>query len=103
MTAPDRIAGMTLAEWREFARLDNCLELMVPSELRLLIAAIPEPRATPAAMTPEVRALVEAAAKTRAAQKAYFRDRTRENLIASKQAEAELDAALAALRAGGDG
>lgn len=57
MTAPDRIAGMTLAEWREFARLDNCLEILTPSELRLLIAAIPEPRATPAAMTPDADAL----------------------------------------------
>ena len=37
----DKIAGMTLAEWREFARRDDCLNFMVPSDLRQLVAALP--------------------------------------------------------------
>jgi len=37
------IAGRTLAEWREFARRDDCFSSMVPSDLRELIAAIPDP------------------------------------------------------------
>lgn len=35
------IAGRTLAEWAVFARRDDCLERMVPSDLRQLIGAIP--------------------------------------------------------------
>lgn len=34
------IAGKTLEQWREFARRDDCLDRMVPSDLRQLIAAI---------------------------------------------------------------
>lgn len=34
------IAGKSLEEWREFARRDDCLDHMVPSDLRQLIAAI---------------------------------------------------------------
>jgi len=36
------IAGKTLDQWREFACRDDCLDRMVPSELRLLLAAIPD-------------------------------------------------------------
>lgn len=36
------IAGKTLDEWKEFARRDDCLDQMVPSDLRQLIANIPE-------------------------------------------------------------
>lgn len=39
--AERRIAGRTLREWEEFARRDDCLDCMVPSDLRVLIAAIP--------------------------------------------------------------
>jgi hypothetical protein len=46
--------------------------------------------------------LVQAAVAAREAQKAYFKDRSRDNLIASKQAEAALDKMLAAIRKGGD-
>mgnify|MGYP000610344228 CR=1 FL=1 len=35
------IAGKSLDEWREFARRDDCLDQMVPSDLRQLIGAIP--------------------------------------------------------------
>ncbi|MEM9764156.1 MAG: hypothetical protein AAF968_16885 [Pseudomonadota bacterium] len=35
------IAGKSLDEWREFARRDDCLGRMVPSDLRQLIGAIP--------------------------------------------------------------
>ena len=45
--------------------------------------------------------LVQAAVAVREAQKAYFKDRSRDNLIASKQAEAALDKMLAAIREGG--
>lgn len=34
------IAGRSLGEWREFAKRDDCLDLMVPSDLRQLIGAI---------------------------------------------------------------
>lgn len=34
------IAGRSLNEWRVFARQDDCLERMVPSDLRELIAAL---------------------------------------------------------------
>jgi len=37
----DMIAGKTVAEWRDFARRDDCLDRMVPSDLRQLIAALP--------------------------------------------------------------
>ena len=46
--------------------------------------------------------LVQAAVAVREAQKAYFKDRSRDNLIASKQAEAALDKMLAAIREGGE-
>jgi hypothetical protein len=46
--------------------------------------------------------LVQAAVVVRDAQKAYFKDRSRDNLIASKQAEAALDKMLAAIRKGGE-
>ena len=35
------IAGKTLDDWKVFARRDDCLDKMVPSELRGLLAAIP--------------------------------------------------------------
>jgi hypothetical protein len=31
------VAGKTLAEWEEFSRRDDCLDRMVPSDLRLLV------------------------------------------------------------------
>lgn len=37
------VAGRSLDEWRDFARRDDCLDQMVPSDLRQLIAAIPKP------------------------------------------------------------
>lgn len=45
------VAGnMTLREWQDFSRTDNCLDKMVPSDLRLLVNALikchtPEPAA----------------------------------------------------------
>lgn len=41
-----KIAGKTLSEWKEFARRDDCLDNMVPSDLRSLIGAI-ESNSTP--------------------------------------------------------
>lgn len=41
MKNTDTIAGRTLEEWRVFARRDDCLERMVPSDLRQLIGQIP--------------------------------------------------------------
>lgn len=35
-----KIGDRTLDEWAVFARRDDCLERMVPSDLRLLISAI---------------------------------------------------------------
>lgn len=35
-----KVAGKTLQEWQEFARRDDCLDQMVPSDLRQLIKAI---------------------------------------------------------------
>lgn len=35
------IAGRTLETWKELARQDDCLDHMVPSDLRELLAAIP--------------------------------------------------------------
>lgn len=32
--------GKTLEEWQEFARKDNCLNYMVPSELRSILGAL---------------------------------------------------------------
>lgn len=40
------IAEKTLEEWTDFARQDDCLEKMVPSDLRQLVSAIEEPIAT---------------------------------------------------------
>ena len=34
------VAGRTLAEWVEFSRRDDCLERMVPSDLRGLVNAL---------------------------------------------------------------
>lgn len=34
------IAGRTLVEWVEFSRRDDCLDRMVPSDLRVLIGEI---------------------------------------------------------------
>lgn len=39
----------------------------------------------------EIGGFVDLVRRVRAAQKAYFKDRTKENLIASKQLEKELD------------
>lgn len=41
MKATDVIAGRSLEEWRIFARRDDCLDRMVPSDLRQLIGLIP--------------------------------------------------------------
>lgn len=43
MSNPTSIAGRTLHEWVLFARRDDCLERMVPSDLRQLIGAISSP------------------------------------------------------------
>jgi hypothetical protein len=40
MILSDKIAGRTLLEWQEFAKCDDCLDQMVPSDLRQLIGAI---------------------------------------------------------------
>ncbi len=45
-----KIGDKTLAEWREFARRDDCLERMVPSDLRLILMAIEEEREACAAL-----------------------------------------------------
>jgi len=34
------IAGRSLEDWEKLARQDNCLDLMVPSDLRQILAAI---------------------------------------------------------------
>lgn len=39
----DKIGTMTLQEWKTFARTDNCLDRMVPSDLRILLGMIPDP------------------------------------------------------------
>ena len=39
-----KIAGKTLEEWTELARHDDCLDRLVPSDLRLLIGQIPAKR-----------------------------------------------------------
>lgn len=33
-------AGRTLAQWQEFAKTDNCLDQMVPSDLRAILNGI---------------------------------------------------------------
>ena len=33
-------AGKSIAEWREFARRDDCLDQMVPSDLRQIIGTV---------------------------------------------------------------
>lgn len=38
------IAGKSLEEWVEFARRDDCLDRMVPSDLRQLVGAISKRR-----------------------------------------------------------
>ena len=40
-TPQTQVAGRTLAEWREFAREEDCLSDMYPEELRALLALIP--------------------------------------------------------------
>lgn len=37
-----KVAGRSLVWWRSFARRDDCLECMVPSDLRQLVAEISE-------------------------------------------------------------
>jgi hypothetical protein len=59
-------------------------------------------KSTMAPRCAEADDLVQAAVAAREAQKAYFKDRSRDNLIASKQAEAALDKMLAAIREGGE-
>jgi hypothetical protein len=34
------IAGRSLDEWKKLARQDNCLDVMVPSDLRQILEAI---------------------------------------------------------------
>lgn len=34
------VAGRSIAEWREFARHDDCLDQMVPSDLRAIVNAL---------------------------------------------------------------
>jgi len=34
------IAGRSLDDWKQLARQDNCLDLMVPSDLRQILEAI---------------------------------------------------------------
>jgi hypothetical protein len=41
MKNSEAIAGRTLDEWVVFARRDDCLDRMVPSDLRQLIGQIP--------------------------------------------------------------
>ena len=36
------IAGRSLDDWREFAKRDDCLDRMVPSDLRQILGAIPD-------------------------------------------------------------
>lgn len=40
LSKPKTVAGRTLAEWREFARRDDCLDHMVPGDLRELLSKI---------------------------------------------------------------
>jgi hypothetical protein len=40
------IAGRTLEEWTDFARTDRCLDQMVPSDLRMLVASHRDATAT---------------------------------------------------------
>ncbi len=40
LAVPEVIAGRSLSEWAEFARRDDCLDRMVPSDLRQLVAAL---------------------------------------------------------------
>ena len=35
-----KIAGRTLSEWKEFTKTDQCLDQMVPSDLREILGAI---------------------------------------------------------------
>lgn len=35
-----QIGDKTLSEWREYARRDDCLERMVPSDLRMILAKL---------------------------------------------------------------
>ena len=39
LRTPDGIVK-TLEQWREFARRDDCLDRMVPSDLRVILAAL---------------------------------------------------------------
>jgi hypothetical protein len=34
------VAGRTIDQWREFARRDDCLDQMVPSDLRAIVNAL---------------------------------------------------------------
>lgn len=37
-----KILGRSLEEWQDFAKQDDCLEKMVPSDLRMILQAIRE-------------------------------------------------------------
>jgi hypothetical protein len=37
-----QIGDKTLSEWQEFARRDDCLDRMVPSDLRLIVGKVAE-------------------------------------------------------------
>lgn len=82
----DLIAGRTLAEWRDFARTDYCLDQMVPSDLRALLARLEDAEAKlaqwdaqDAAWAERVRLLtdrIEAAEAKLARMEAALRDQT---------------------------
>lgn len=52
----EKIAGRTLEEWREFARRDDCLSQMVPSDLRQLLGHMEAMRFGEGPVTPSSRA-----------------------------------------------
>lgn len=47
LRTPDSGIVKTLGQWREFARRDDCLNRMVPSDLRLILSNLTEPTPTP--------------------------------------------------------
>lgn len=48
------ISGKTLSEWAEYARRDDCLDRMVPSDLRMLVASHRDADAKIAALEAQV-------------------------------------------------
>lgn len=52
------IAGKSLQEWQEFARRDDCLERMVPSDLRQVVGEVERLRAEVQAYKDKEAALV---------------------------------------------